>query len=335
MVSNIEDVARLAGVARGTVSNVLNRPEKVAPATREKVLDAVSKLGYVPNESARVLAGGLGRFVGIVVHDASNPYFAQIIRAIEDLALTKKYTVTVTSTGAETAREDMALELLLQQRAQGVLITPATIGVTGAAKLRAIGTSVVLLDSVGAHDECSVSVDDFEGGRLAARHFIGKNLRRFAFVGTASKTTQHRDRLAGFLSELGAHGFGRDAVTVIEVPHEDVDSGRSAAAEIRQEAQAGPLAVFCGNDLIAVGISFELEDVDRTASQRIAVCGYDDIDFAAYLSNPLTSIRQPMTEIGRTAFELLLDEVTNPHHEHRNVQFTPSLVARQSTEILV
>jgi len=335
MVSNIEDVARLAGVARGTVSNVLNRPEKVAPATRDRVLDAVSKLGYVPNESARVLAGGLGRFVGIVVHDASNPYFAQIIRAIEDVALTKKYTVIVTSTGAEYTREEMALELLLQQRAQGVLITPATIGVTGAAKLRAIGTSVVLLDSVGTPDECSVSVDDIEGGRLAAQHFIERGLRRFAFVGTASKTAQHRDRLAGFLSELGANGFGRDTAVVLEVPHEDVESGRGAASEIWREADAGPLAVFCGNDLIAVGLSFELEDTDRTAAQRIALCGYDDIDFAAYLSNPLTSIRQPMKEIGPAALELLLDEVANPHHTHRNVQFTPTLVARRSTQISI
>lgn len=330
MAANIEDVARLAGVARGTVSNVMNRPEIVSPKTIEKVRAAMLKLDFVPNESARVLAGGSSRFIGVVVHDAANPFFAEIARSVEDLALGRMYTVAITSTGADSQREGNALELLLQQRAKGVLLTPAAMNALGVARLRSSGTSVVLLDSQGTRDECSVSVDDGHGGRLAGEHLASLGRRRYVFVGTATRTVQHAERLAGFREAIAASG-GADMVETVEVALEDVASGRSAAGDVARLAADEPISVFCGNDLIAVGLMFGLQERGVRIPQDVALCGYDDIDLAQYLATPLTSVRQPMREIGARAFELLLDEMSGSGHEHRQVVFEPGLEVRAST----
>lgn len=330
MVSTIEDVARLAGVSRGTVSNVLNRPERVGGVTRERVRNAMNKLAYIPNESARVLAGGLGRFVGVLVHDTSNPYFSEIIHAAEEIALKARYTITTISTGTDPEREKAAVDLLIQQRAQGVLMTPATIGPVDVAQLRGIGTCVVLFDSQ-SDNGCSVSVDDVEGGRLAGQHLLRPDIENYVFVGSPSRTAQYRDRLIGFESALreSDHPY---TLKVIEVERDDIPSGRAAAAAVAEVAKAGRVAVFTGNDLIAIGLGFALPEYALTVPNNVALCGYDDIDFSQYLSIPLTSIAQPMKRIGEAAFDLLVDEMTNEAHEHRHVRFTPELILRESSE---
>jgi LacI family transcriptional regulator len=328
VIANIEDVARLAGVGRSTVSNVINRPEIVAAATRERVTAAMEMLGYVPNESARVLAGGMGRFIGMVVHDASNPFFGQIARAVEDIALDRDYVVTLTSTGAEPTREDNALRLLMRQRAQGVLLTTTALRATAVASLRKIGTRVVLLDTPGGEDECSVSVDDVEGGRLAGRHFLDCGYTRVAFAGRPRRTTQHADRLAGLRQALAED---RLSVQELEVANDDVASGREGAAVIAAGDLSTPLAVLCGNDLIAMGIMFGLQERGVRVPDQVAICGYDDIDLAQHLAIPLTTVRQPMDAMGRAAFELLLDEVSGKDHAHRGERFAPELVVRRST----
>lgn len=331
MAANIEDVARLAGVARGTVSNVMNRPEIVAPKTLDRVRDAMRKLDFVPNESARVLAGGDSRFVGVVIHDAANPFFSSITMAIEEIALEKMYTVATTSTGADPVRELAALELLVQQRPKGVLLTPAAVDALGVARLRGIGSSVVLLDSEGRNDECSVSVDDHAGGVLAGEHLASLGRSAYVFVGTPSRATQHRERVEGFREALAAAGISSTAVSVIESRQIDVVSGRELAQQIADLSSDGPIGVFCGNDLLALGVMFGLGDLGVDVPSRVAICGYDDIDMTQYVSIPLTTVHQPTGGMGRTSFSLLLDEMTNADHEHSSVRFQPSLVVRAST----
>jgi LacI family transcriptional regulator len=329
-VVNIEDVARLAAVGRSTVSNVMNRPHIVAPATRQRVLDAMENLGFVPNESARVLAGGPGRFVGVVVHDASNPFFGEIIRTVEDAALNLRYIVSTTNTGADPVRESTAVELLIQQRASGVLITPSALPADALGRLRRIGTKVVVLDAPGESGICSVAMDDTAGGRLAGQHFLDYGYRSFAFVGTPARTTQHAARLAGFRAALEESPLGRRLdVQVIEVAHEDIASGRQAAERLQH--RDSPVAVLCGNDLIAMGLSFALQERGTVVPQDVAICGYDDIDMVRYLSVPLTTVRQPVRDMARTALDLLVEEMRSPEHEHQAVLFAPELKVRAST----
>src|SRR3954447_17693354 len=167
--TGIKEVARHAGVSIGTVSNVLNRPELVASTTRQRVLDAIAELGYVRNDSARQLRAGRSRQIALVVLDVTNPFFTDVVRGAEAAAEERGVMVVVCNSGEDSGRERRHLDLLEEQRIQGVLITP--VDDSPGSRLELLiqrGTPVVLVDrGSGRHSRCSVAVDDLLGGRLA------------------------------------------------------------------------------------------------------------------------------------------------------------------------
>src|ERR1043166_9013245 len=172
MTASIKEVARQARVSIGTVSNVLNRPDLVASDTRQRVLDAISALGYVRNDPARQLRAGRSRQIALVVLDVTNPFFTDVVRGAEAAAEERGVMVVVCNSGEDAGRERRHLELLEEQRIQGVLITPVDDSRgSRLAKMMARGTPVVLVDrGSGWHSRCSVAVDDVLGGRLAGAH---------------------------------------------------------------------------------------------------------------------------------------------------------------------
>ncbi|MER7475865.1 LacI family DNA-binding transcriptional regulator, partial [Micromonospora sp. NPDC000018] len=224
--TSIKEVARHAGVSIGTVSNVLNRPDLVAPATRQRVLDAIGALGYVRNDSARQLRAGRSRTIAIVVLDVANPFFADVVRGAEMEAEQAGGVVVVCNSGEDRAREHRHLDILEEQRVQGVLITPVDDGPDSRLEqFISRGTPVVLVDrGSGHHHRCSVAVDDVLGGRLAAAHLLEQGHRRIAFVGGPASIRQVADRHAGAAAALGTNGELR----VVETPSLTVAAGRHA-----------------------------------------------------------------------------------------------------------
>ncbi|MER7332904.1 MULTISPECIES: LacI family DNA-binding transcriptional regulator [unclassified Micromonospora] len=329
--TSIKEVARHAGVSIGTVSNVLNRPDLVAPATRQRVLDAIGALGYVRNDSARQLRAGRSRTIAIVVLDVANPFFADVVRGAEMEAEQAGGVVVVCNSGEDRAREHRHLDILEEQRVQGVLITPVDDGPDSRLEqFISRGTPVVLVDrGSGHHHRCSVAVDDVLGGRLAAAHLLEQGHRRIAFVGGPASIRQVADRHAGAAAALGTNGELR----VVETPSLTVAAGRHAAGEIAElPARQRPTAVFCANDLVALGVLQEMTQRDLRVPDDVAIVGYDDIEFAAAAAVPLSSVRQPREQLGRTATQLLLDEVNDQgRHRHRHVVFQPELVVRASS----
>lgn len=329
MAATIADVARLAGVSPGTVSNVMNRPQLVLEATRLRVEQAMAELEFVPNRQARVLAGGLNRGIGLVIHDVGNPFFSQVADSVDDVATAHGYGIVLTSSRASLDRQEASLRMFAEQRLSGVLLAPTVEGPTTAAKLRERGMSVVLLDYPGGIDECSVTVDDVSGGAIAARHLLGLGRTRLAFVGGPSRVRQHADRLEGMRAAVKAHD-SKATVAVTSVAAHTVACGAQAAAKLVKQRRR-PDAVFCGNDLIAVGLVGELGRLGVRVPDDIAVVGYDDIELAALVGVPLTSVRQPMDEIGRVATQLLLAEIAGGQHTHQQLRFEPRLIIRSST----
>src|SRR5256714_11679077 len=170
---SVKDVAALAGVSVGTVSNVLNRPDRVSPEIRDRVSAAIASLGFVRNESARHLRAGSSRTVGLVVLDVANPFFTDVARGVEDTASAAGLAVILCNTDEKRAKEDAYLEVLEQQRVRGILITPADVISSRLVELRRRGTPVVLLDrKATGRDQCSVSVDDRKGGDIAVTHLL-------------------------------------------------------------------------------------------------------------------------------------------------------------------
>jgi LacI family transcriptional regulator len=329
---NIREVALRAGVSVGTVSNVLNRPELVAEPTRDRVYAAIEELGFVRNDSARQLRVGRSRTLGLVVLDVANPFFTDVARGVEDTANQHGLAVILCNTDEDPRKEASHLDLLAEMRVQGVLINP--IDTDGRiAALRGRGTPVVLFDRLGDPDiECSVAVDDVLGGRLAARHLVEAGHRTILFVGGPLTLRQVQERYEG-ASEVVAGTGGAVTMDVLTTTALNVAAGRAAGDRIAASAAAGrpPSAVFCANDLLALGVLQALTHAGIRVPADVAIVGYDDIDFAAAAAVPLTSVRQPRQQLGRTAAELLLAETMEEQHLHRQVVFEPELIVRDSS----
>jgi LacI family transcriptional regulator len=330
---SVVDVAARAGVSLGTVSNVLNRPDRVAPATRDRVMQAIRELGFVRNEAARQLRAGRSRTIGLVVLDVGNPFFTDLARGVETTAGKSGLSVLLCNSNDDPKREEHYLSVLQEQRAFGVLITPVGKNTAALEAVRRSGTPVVLVDRGSNRRQCSVSVNDRVGGELAVTHLLQRGHERIGFVGGPLAINQVSERLAGARAALAAAGLPEDALTVIETPRLDVGSGRQAGAHVAGlPVRTRPTAVFCANDLLALGVLQDTIQRHRSVPGDLAIVGYDDIEFAAAAAVPLTSVRQPRAQLGQAAMDLLLEEATDPeNHQHRQVVFEPELIVREST----
>jgi LacI family transcriptional regulator len=332
MAPSIKDVAVRAGVSIGTVSNVLNRPDKVADATRQQVLAAISELGFVRNSSAAQLRAGTSRSLGLIVLDMANPFFHDVAKGVEDVATELGYAVVLCNTDEQASREDRYLQVLEEQRVRGVLITPVEVSSERLDALRRRGTPTVLVDR---HDprvnSCSVAVDDVAGGELAGAHLLSRGHSRIAYFSGPLSLRQCAERLTGLRNAVAETGADPDAVIeVVELPALKARIGYEAARDLLDRGDV--TAAFCANDLLALGVLRAAVSTGRRVPGDIAILGYDDIEFAADAAVPLSSVRQPTVHIGRNAAQLLLEECDHPEtHAHQQVMFKPELVIREST----
>ncbi|WP_398656572.1 LacI family DNA-binding transcriptional regulator [Streptomyces kanamyceticus] len=330
----IKDVAKHAGVSVGTVSNVINRPDTVSEGTRHKVRAVIDRLGYVRSESARQLRAGRSRIMALLVLDMGNPFFVDVARGAERAAREAGLCVMVCNSGQSPAEEADYLSLFAEQRVRGVLLTPADATGRNIAAFRRHGIPFVLVDRVAeGTTECSVSVDDVLGGGLAVRHLVDTGHRSIAYVSGPPELKQVRDRRVGALRALAEAGLPASVLRELPTERLDVAAGRDAGARILGLA-VRPTAVFCANDLLALGVLQAMYAAEVSVPEDIAIVGYDDIEFAAAAVVPLTSVRQPAVTMGAMAAELLMEETESGDpaaHEHRRVVFTPELVVRRSS----
>jgi LacI family transcriptional regulator len=333
MAASISEVAKHAGVSVGTVSNVLNRPQLVAPETRARVLRSIESLDFVRNESARALRAGRSRTIGLVVLDVANPYFTDVAVGVEHVADEHDMVVTLCNSAEDTAREDRHLQHLEEQRVRGVLITPVVEECPRLEPMIARGIPAVLVDrGSGQPNRCSVAVDDKLGGRLAAGHLLEQDHRRLAFVGGPMTIRQVSDRHEGMTMAMEAVK-GSPRLRVLEQSSLSIPCGREAGEEIAALSERQrPTAVFCANDLLAIGLLQEMIRRGLRVPQDVAIVGYDDIEYAGAAAIPLSSVRQPREQLGRAAAELLIEEINDEGtHRHRQVVFEPELIVRESS----
>lgn len=329
-MASIHDVAAAAGVSAGTVSNVLNHPGRVSPATVRKVQEAIIKLGFVRSDAARQLRIGRSVTIGLILLDVRNPFYADLAQGAEDRAAAAGYSVLLGNSNANEERERTYLSLFEKQRVHGVLISSIKDIEPRLADLRRKGIATVLVDRPShAPETSSIAIDDVAGGRLAAEHLLGIGRRRLVFVGGPDTLRQHHDRLVGVREALAAHPDASLEVITAESP--TVLQGRAAGERIlARPAWRRPDAVFAGNDLLAVGV---LQAIVLHRSLRvpddIALIGYDDIAFASSTMVPLTSIRQPAEAMGARAVELLFDAAAGK--PSTQLSYPPELIVRGST----
>ena len=334
----VKDVAALAGVSVGSVSNVINRRESVRPDVRERVEAAIAQLGYKPNPTAQALRRGTSPLVGVAVFDLTNPFFMEAAAAMERVLSREGYIMTLSSTHASVREERDLLEALGRQAVRGVLLTPADSSHEAATRLVEEGTPVVLFDAADAPEGLpSVSIDDRAGAALAIEHLLALGHQRICFLNGPADMRQSLQRLAGVRDAIEhwqrLTGSDNVRLTVRNAEAYTAQAGYAAAEEAIAEARAAsegaaPTAVFCANDLLAVGVMSALRVAGVSIPVDVSVIGFDDIPLAAQMPVPLTTIRQPMDELGAAAAELLL---SGPDAPTQHQTFSPVLTIREST----
>lgn len=323
------EVAAHAGVSVGTVSNTLNHPERVSPSTRDRVHAVIRELGFVPNQHARVLMGAPSNVIGLLVVDVLSPFFMAIAHAVEREAREASHVVILCNSENEHTKEFSLLQMLAAQRVRGALLSPAGGGEPTVEGLH--GFPVVYLDYEAGPEGCSVSVDHVAGGRLAAEHLLSMGHRRLAFVGGRPGMHQFQLRTQGMRDAMVAVGLD-PAHALIEVHEEGIglDSGTRAAQRLVEDGL--PSGICCGNDMIAFGVFRELRRRGIRVPEDVALVGYDDVEFAESWIVPLTSIRQPTSEMGRRAAQLLFEHAADkPDHQHQQIVLQPELIARETS----
>jgi LacI family transcriptional regulator len=325
----------------------------VAEATRDRVRTAIDELGFIRNETARRLRQGVPRndepphddaperirgtdALGLVLEELTNPYFADVARGAESAIHSDGGNVIWATTDGLPGKETRCLDFMAGQGVCGVLITPVALGTEKIACLREHGMSVVLVD----HElpgVCSARVDHTAGGDIAVTRLLEHGPRRIAFV-TGNPGLPGagpvRDRMIGAARALERAELEKPAV--LAEPSMTATGGQRAARRLLA-LDPQPSGVFCGNDLMAVGLVNELLRVGVKIPEEIAVVGYDDIELAATSAVPLTTVRQPRHELGERAARLLLAEVadfsgppTEDGHKHTQIVLTPELVIRET-----
>lgn len=317
------DVAAAAGVSQATVSRVLAGATTVSPATRDKVVAAMHTVGYVPNLSARTMKTGRAGTIGVVVADLTNPFYPQLLEALGSAFTDHRITVWV----ADGPHNEAALQAIRERSVDGVVFTTAT---HDSAELRDAldrAAPIVLVNRTLPELDCDqVGSANRKGGALVADAFLRGGRRRLAVIGGRADIITTHERSTGFAQRLAEHD--RPAPETLHGSYTHA-CGHAAMTALLARSEP-PDAVFCTNDLLAFGALDAARERGVQVPEDLWVCGYDDVDMAAWPAYSLTTVRQDVGELARTAAELLLARLENPDAPPRRVELAPELVHRSS-----
>jgi LacI family transcriptional regulator, galactose operon repressor len=324
----IQDVARRAGVAIGTVSNVLNNPGIVTERTRLKVEAAIAELGFVRNSAARTLAARRTDTVGLVLTDIGNSLFVDIARGAESVAADAQLKVLLANSDAHEARQNGYLKLFDEARVAGIILAPLDRPLDASLVVQGHGRPVVLVNAPMADPKlCSVMVNAELGGYLAASHLLDQGAQRLVYLAGYLELNAISRRLSGVRQAATAAGA---SLTVIEAPDLKIGSGRDLGHRLlRSEAVDG---VVCPSDPLAIGVIQAATDLGIGVPDELMVIGYDDDHFASESSIPVSTVGQRGRRMGELAVELLTEEIREASgHTHRTEMLDPHLIPRRSS----
>jgi len=330
----MKDIAAAAEVSIGVVSAVMSGgSEKIffGEETRERVLDAVTRLGYRRNVQAQALRSGRTYSVGVALDDITVAFLTQVIHAIGRELAEHRYSLTLFDFPRVPASHETFEEMYAERRVDGFIVAGAAHALDddGVRALAAFGAPVVLVERDLDHSAVPcVVVDNVEGGRLAGQHLARLGRRRPACITGPADAPMARDRLAGFRAASGDSGIRLVAGRIVEGDW-TMGSGHAQMAGLLRRKPI-PDAVFAGNDMMAIGALRAIHEAGLRVPEDIAVVGFDDLDVAAFNEPSLTTIRQPAVELGRHAVRLLRAVIEGKPSKPSKVLLSPELVVRQS-----
>jgi LacI family transcriptional regulator len=329
-VVTIKDVAREAGVSVGTASQAVRESPAVRAATRRRVQAVAKRLRYQPSAVARGLVTRRTHTVGLLISDIANPFFIRAVRAIEDGAQANGYNVILCNTDEDPAKETQYLRVLIEKRVDGIILATTAGSLQAVRDVRWRRIPLVLFDrELPGMAADTVKVDGVSGGRLATEHLFHLGHRRIAIIHGPVVRSTGAERLQGYLNALAAAGLRPDPALIREGNFKQ-DSGRALAHALLRVTPP-PTALFCTNNLMTVGALQTLQEQGVRIPADLSLIGYDDMEWWTLTDPPLTTVGQPVSELGREAMRLLLAQIAAPGRRRRQrVVLKPELLVRES-----
>ncbi|MET4673610.1 MULTISPECIES: LacI family DNA-binding transcriptional regulator [unclassified Streptomyces] len=330
----LEEVAARAGVGRGTASRVINGSPRVSEATREAVQAAVAELGYVPNRAARALAGNRTDAIALVVPEPetrffAEPYFSAIVRGVGAALADTEMQLLLTLAGNDRERRRLA-QYLTAHRVDGVLLVAVHADDPLPELLEQLGMPCVISGARHANEPlASVDSDNFDGARAAVEHLITRGRRSVATITGRLEVYGAQRRLDGYRAALAAAGLPPDERLIAPADFTEEGGARAMRELLARRPQLD--AVFAASDVMAAGARQVLREADRRIPDDVALIGFDDSVVARHMHPALTSVRQPIEEMGRRMAQLLLEEIAGRTGERPTVVLPTELVVRDSS----
>ena len=314
-----------------TVSHVINSTRFVSEALRERVLASMDELGYQPNRIARSLRKKETNTIGLVISDITNPFFSEIAWSIEYLTYLEKYSLILCCTNGKEEKETFYINQLSERQADGIILISPKISTNYLKILEERNLPVVLVDNDSPGNGMDViMVDNFRGGELAAEHLLSLGHTRIACVSGPFMYNPSFDRVKGFQAYLAEHN-NKMPDEYIQKGNFDVYSGVDCANTLL-ELPDPPTAIFACNDMMAMGVIQSAAKHGLQVPEDLSVIGFDDISMAEYYVPPLTTIRQPMHEIGSESLNAMMESINNPNKSYKKITLDVQLIKRDSTK---
>lgn len=333
MSITIKEIARLAEVSTATVSMILNKKDQnISPSTREKVLAIAEKNNYIPNNAARSLVTRRTNTIGLIMPDITNPFFPEIARGAEDKASEARYSIIFCNTDDSKKQEEKYIEILTEKMVDGIIFTHAADNEETCTGLNKSKIPVILIDRDYRNENVKgrVVVDNEGGSFTGVNHLIQRGYKKILYIAGAIITQTAKDRLAGYKRALSERGIEYNEALVKSGSYRS-EWGYKAIEEFLKE-KIDFDAVFCGNDLIAIGAIKKLKESNIKVPEDVGVVGFDDIYVASMIEPALTTVKQPNYEMGYQAVELLLDVIKNKNSDSdRKIVLNTELIVRKST----
>jgi LacI family transcriptional regulator len=310
----ISEIAKLANVSKSSVSLVINSKAGVSAKTREKVLQIIEKYNYNPSQIAQSLAGGETRSIGLIIKEIDNPYFGRLMRGVYDACSKLGYTVLLGSSEHLPAKETEIIKTMVSKRVDGLIISPLQsegFEFSYLADLLRDKYPLVILGTVPSSSIRIVDIDNLRAAYDAVTYLIRKGHRRIAHFAGPVHTGHGQRRLEGYKQALLDHNIPLEkGLTLFVEPY--VTNGYRAGLEMFSGNSQPPSAVFCYNDLVAMGLMNALQELGIDVPGGVSVMGFDNIDIDEYLRIPLTTVQMPAYEIGVSAANLLIKHIGDP-----------------------
>jgi DNA-binding LacI/PurR family transcriptional regulator len=335
MTATIKSIAKLTGVSHSTVSRALRGSSLVAKDTAQYIQRVAGEQGYLPSAAARSLKTRRTQALGVILSSIADPFFAEILFGIEEYAQESNYSLLIAASQHDLMKERRIVQAMVEQRTDGLIICSSLFSQSQVSQLLSRGFPVVMVNQQAAENyNFSIYHDDLDGSRQITRYLISLGHKRIAYLGNANSGRTTQDRLAGFMAEMDESDLVVPDEYIHHVAGGDPELGRDALAHFLA-LDTPPSAIFCFNDMLAVGVLKGCEECGIEVPRQLSVAGFDNIAYSAFTTPSLTTFDQPKRDIGREAARLLLDLLSSDQQGLPQIQqvkvLQGKLLVREST----